>query len=56
MPRNIYILVEYFKSNNFAKYIVVNSFEEAMKLVNKQENYSTVLIENDLTDYYLSRG
>lgn len=53
---NIYILVEYFKSNNFAKYIVVNSFEEAMKLVNKQENYSTVLIENDLTDYYLSRG
>ena len=52
---NIYILVEYFKTNDFTKYIVVNSFEEAMKLVKKQKNYSTVLIENDLTDYYLSR-
>ena len=53
---NINALVNYFKNNQFNKYIVVDSFKEAFERACNQNDYATILIENDLTDYYLSRG
>lgn len=53
---NINALVNYFKNNQFNKYIVVESFKEAFERARNQNDYATILIENDLTDYYLSRG
>ena len=53
---NINALVNYFKNNQFNKYIVVDSFKEAFERARNQNDYATILIENDLTDYYLSRG
>ena len=53
---NINVLIGYFESNNFNKYNVVDSFQKAFEQAKNQNVFTTILIENDLTDYYLSRG
>ena len=52
---NINILVKYFNNIDFENYKIVNSLKEAMELSLMNNRFITILIENDLTDYYLSR-
>ena len=40
----------------FVNYIIVDSFTNAFKLAVKTNQASTILIENDLTDYYMNGG
>ena len=56
--KSIKLLLKYFDDIKFKKYIVVESFKDAINLINKKniDIFYTILIENDLTDYYLNRG
>ena len=56
--KSIKLLVKCFDNIKFHKYIVVDSFKEAINLIKSKniETFYTILIENDLTDYYLNRG
>ena len=53
----ISILTNYLKEFKYYKYTLVDSFNEAVRLINEKEygKKYTILIENDLTDYYLNR-
>ncbi len=51
-------LVKSLKEVNYHNYLIVYSLKEAITLINELQinQYITILIENDLTDYYLTRG
>ena len=51
-------LIKYLEEVNYSKYVVVDSLKEAFNLIRNRKilEYYTILIENDLTDYYFSRG
>lgn len=56
--KTIGVLEKSLKDVNYLNFIVVDSFKEAYNLIQskKYKTKYTILIENDLTDYYLSRG
>ena len=43
---------------DYRNYIMVETLKEALNLISskKIKRYYTILIENDLTDYYFNRG
>ena len=47
---------EEFLKNGFYNFIMLDTFNEAYKLALSTKQQSTILIENDLTDYYLNGG
>ncbi len=51
----IYMQDEFIK-NHFTNYHLCDSFDMAFKNALKNEKPSTILIENDLTDYYMNGG
>lgn len=54
-PNTNYMKDEFIKIG-FVNYIIVDSFTNAFKLAVKTNQASTILIENDLTDYYMNGG
>ena len=53
---NTLYMQEEFKRILFHNYIIVDTFIEAYNLAISTQEESTILIENDLTDYYLNGG
>ena len=45
-----------FEKMGFTNYVVIDSFASAFKLALNSTQKSTILIENDLTDYYMNGG
>lgn len=54
--KNTYYMEKEFKRQNFTNFKMVDSFKEAYILSINRKEPSTILIENDLTDYYLNGG
>ena len=54
--KNTYIMEKEFKRQNFTSFKMVDSFKEAYIISINRKEPSTILIENDLTDYYLNGG
>lgn len=53
---NTIYMKEEFLKNGFYNFIMLDTFNEAYKLALSTKQQSTILIENDLTDYYLNGG
>ena len=54
--KNTYIMEKEFRRQNFTNFKMVDSFKEAYIISINRKEPSTILIENDLTDYYLNGG
>ena len=54
--KNTLYMKEELERLNFKKYKIYDSFKEAYQYALKINKQSTILIENDLTDYYLNGG
>ena len=54
--KNTIYMQDEFRKNHFTNYHLCDSFDMAFKNALKNEKPSTILIENDLTDYYMNGG
>lgn len=53
---NTNLMKNEFEKMGFTNYVVIDSFASAFKLALNSTQKSTILIENDLTDYYMNGG